>query len=528
MKYRILFAGIVSSLLWACSSSTVQTTVSKSLTQGELDQFANSVEVSYQHVDNRPDEHCDANRANGSCFQVEINLEASTDFAAKNWQIYLSHIAPLQSFENGELQMKHINGDLHRITPSESYQGFKAGQSKSIKFRADGWSVSNSDALPNYYIVIDGLQPRIIASTKPVIDQQTQLETRPFVKPYLYADKEKNFKRLKDENTVWATNQQLFSVNKGSYEHAQAIDRAIIPTPKSVTLLKMDSVGKANASLNLADGIVVNLNHVAHADVQVALERLGQFGVTINKSMKHGQGVPVNLSVKADNSKTASSYKLVVKQSGIEITGVDAAGVANGLQSLASLVTLGKTTIPLVEVEDEPRYEFRGLHIDVARNFHSKALILKLLDQMAAYKLNKLHLHLADDEGWRLAIDGLQELTDIGSKRCFDLSEDTCLLTQLGSGPTADTPVNGFYTKADYIEILRAATARHIQVIPSLDMPGHSRAAVKSMEARYRKFTKLGDKKAAEQYLLSDPDDTTVYQSIQFYTDNTINAGMPS
>ena len=91
MKHKLLLVGLISTL-WACSSSTVQTTVSKSLTQGELDQFANSVEVSYQHLDNRPDEHCDANRANGSCFQVEINLEASQDFAAKNWQIYLVHI----------------------------------------------------------------------------------------------------------------------------------------------------------------------------------------------------------------------------------------------------------------------------------------------------------------------------------------------------------------------------------------------------------------------------------------------------
>jgi uncharacterized lipoprotein YajG len=110
MKYKIIFAGIVSSLLWACSSPTVSPTVTPSLTQAQLNQLANTLKVSYQHLDNRPDELCYANRSSVSCFQVEINLEASQDFAAKNWQIYLSHIAPLQSFENGELQMKHING----------------------------------------------------------------------------------------------------------------------------------------------------------------------------------------------------------------------------------------------------------------------------------------------------------------------------------------------------------------------------------------------------------------------------------
>ena len=83
--------------------------------------------------------------------------------------------------------------------------------------------------------------------------------------------------------------------------------------------------------------------------------------------------------------------------------------------------------------------------------FHDKDEIIKFMDQMAAYKLNKLHLHMGEDEGWRLEIPGLPELTDIGSKRCHDPSEDTCLLMQLGSGPDADsTDVNGYYSVADY------------------------------------------------------------------------------
>jgi len=155
-------------------------------------------------------------------------------------------------------------------------------------------------------------------------------------------------------------------------------------------------------------------------------------------------------------------------------------------------------------------------------------MMLRLLDQMAAYKLNKLHLHLADDEGWRLEIPGLPELTEIGSKRCHDLDENTCLLPQLGSGPNSDSDVNGFYSTRDYLEILAAASARHIQVIPSLDMPGHSRAATKSMEARYRKFIAAEDTESALQYLLSDPEDTSVYSSVQFYSDNTLNVCMDS
>ena len=174
-------------------------------------------------------------------------------------------------------------------------------------------------------------------------------------------------------------------------------------------------------------------------------------------------------------------------------------------------------------MEDAPRFGFRGLHIDLARNFHSKAEVLKLIDQMGRYKLNKLHLHLGDDEGWRLQIARLPELTEVGAYRCYDPSETRCLLPQLGAGPDRDTPVNGYLSRADYLQILRAAKARGIEVIPSFDMPGHSRAAIRSMEARYRRLMTAGRQAEAEQFRLAEPGDKTEYRSIQNYNDNTLN-----
>lgn len=491
--------------------------VAGELTQQQLNDFAQSLAVSYRHLDNRPDEHCDAKRVEGSCFKVELSLTPAVDLPGSDWAIYLSHISPMQSFVSKTLMMEHLNGDLHRIKPTVAFTGFKAGETQKLLFRADGWSISRADAMPNYYIVADGLTPSLIVSTKPVIDSATGLERKPFVKPYQFADSDKNFKRYAHETTPWATHEQLYADNADSMALNKATERAVIPTPKRMTVLQPGS------TLDLSKGIVVKRNNVEVEDISVVIDKLASFGVA-----QKADGVRLNLMIAADRTKMNGSYSLAIKADRIDITGVDEAGVANGLQSLAALLTLDKLELPLVEMDDEPRYEFRGLHVDVARNFHSKKLILKLLDQMAAYKLNKLHLHLADDEGWRLQIDGLEELTEIGSKRCFDPSEDKCLLTQLGSGPESNGNVNGYYSKADYIEILRAAKARHIQVIPSLDMPGHSRAAVKSMEARYRKYMKVEDSKKAKEYLLSDMEDTTVYQSIQYYSDNTINVCMPS
>ena len=224
----------------------------------------------------------------------------------------------------------------------------------------------------------------------------------------------------------------------------------------------------------------------------------------------------------------AESYRLEVTGSKIELRAGDAAGAFYGLISLAALIDPRSLSLPRLTLNDGPRFAFRGMHIDVARNFRSRRFILALLDQMANYKLNKLHLHLADDEGWRLAIAGLPELTAIGARRCHDLEENRCLLPQLGSGATSEAGRDGFYSAEDYQAILRAATARHIQVIPSFDMPGHSRAAVKAMEARFRRLTAEGEAAEAERYLLSDPDDQTRYRSTQRYNDNTINVCMAS
>jgi hexosaminidase len=291
----------------------------------------------------------------------------------------------------------------------------------------------------------------------------------------------------------------------------------IIPTPKSIIY------SKNNAQLSLTSGINVDYGNVEKDDVIVAINRLDTLGIANNT-----QGKPVTLILVEDNSKMIGSYQLDITTTDIKITGVDGAGVFNGLQSLSSLITLGSTQVPVLTVNDEPHYAFRGLLIDVARNFHDKTFILTLLDQMAAYKLNKLHLHLGDDEGWRLEIPSLPELTEVSSRRCFDLNDKNCLLPQLGAGIDPKSEVNGYYSVADYQEILKAATARHIQVIPSLDMPGHSRAAIKAMAARSKKYAIAEQDDKAKQFILHDANDRTVYSSVQFYNDNTINVCLES
>ncbi|MBU2894281.1 carbohydate-binding domain-containing protein [Colwellia sp. D2M02] len=490
-----------------------------SATQIDVDNIAENLQVKYRLNTNIPSEHCDSAIENGTCYEAELSFNASTIINAKDWFIYFSHIAPIQSFESDEFSIEHINGDLHRISLQNGFSGFKAGEIKTVSFRAQFWMLAESDAMPNYIVSAQNLKPRVIESTIPVIDPETGLETLIHIE--LANDLDKHFKRTVNDNTVRLTSENLFernaAANLTSEKNKIAVTNAIIPTPKSVT------IDAKNAFLNIDQGLAIHLGNVDKAQVASALSRLTALGIAENK-----QGLPLHLSISENKDKLLGSYSLNITDKDIKIVGVDANGVFNGIQSLASLVTLGETRLPLLNVDDEPHYTFRGMMVDVARNFHSKEFILSLLDQMAAYKLNKLHLHLGDDEGWRLEIPSLPELTEVGSKRCFDIQETSCLMPQLGAGVDPTSSVNGYYSVADYQEILAAATARHIQVIPSLDMPGHSRSSVKAMNARYKKYQALEDETKAKQFLLDDFEDTTKYSSVQFYGDNTINVCLES
>ena len=116
----------------------------------------------------------------------------------------------------------------------------------------------------------------------------------------------------------------------------------------------------------------------------------------------------------------------------------------------------------------------------------------------------------------------------IASRKCHDPKEDKCILPSLGSGPDATSPGTGYLTSDQYRQLLRQARSHHIEIIPEIDMPGHARAAIKAMEARYRTYKALGKIDAAQEFLLTDPEDQSQYESIQMFKDNVINPCMKS
>ena len=458
-----------------------------------------------------------------------------------NWQIYFHAIrkfaaepATTQSLSNDGLVLEHVQGDLHRLSPTAQFKGLAPQQSLTIDVVGGPWIVSYSDWMPRAFIVAKGLTPEVFRNT-----DTEQLAD--FVAPFSTAKQQ--LRHAKDLFTPTTTESRYHyneRVNQAELAPAQALDR-IIPTPQHIQYQR----GRTEFSHAWQIQYQGQLRNEAHY-LQTELKKLGfELNTEPLASSRTNQEASQGTSAKAQQrliltidatlkTQSPEAYRLQILSDRVLISGADNAGVFYGVQSLLNLIPAPSQlpvvsyALPQLVAMDAPRYAWRGMHYDMARNFHGKAVTLQLIEQMARYKMNKLHLHLTEDEGWRLEIPGLPELTDIGGTRCFDLSEQRCLLTQLGTGPHKTGSGNGFYTRADFIEILKFAAERHIEVIPEIDMPGHARAAVVAMKARFERLAKTGQLAAANQYLLSDPKDQSVYLTVQNYTDNSVNVCMES
>jgi hexosaminidase len=208
--------------------------------------------------------------------------------------------------------------------------------------------------------------------------------------------------------------------------------------------------------------------------------------VTI-KNIANASKATILLSLVNDATIAKEGYRLKVESGGITLTASQPAGIFYGVQTLYQLLPkeivatapLQKQewTIPVVTIEDHPRFGWRGLMLDVARHFFTKAQVKEYIDEMVKYKFNLLHLHLTDDQGWRIEIKSLPKLTEIGAWRV----DKTGTFGRF-SPPTPNEPrtYGGFYTQDDIRELVQYAKDRFVNILPEIDIPGHSLAAIAS------------------------------------------------
>jgi hexosaminidase len=187
------------------------------------------------------------------------------------------------------------------------------------------------------------------------------------------------------------------------------------------------------------------------------------------------EGGPIELEIDPQESALGpEGYDLTIARDRIRLTASAAAGLFYGVQTLRQLLPYWSeyeallfqqpppVTLPAVHIRDTPRYQWRGAMLDVARHFFSVDEVKRYVDLLALHKMNRLHLHLADDQGWRIEIKKWPELTAKGGT------------TEVGGGP------GGFYTQAQYADLVAYAAARFIMIVPEIDMPGHTNAALAS------------------------------------------------
>ncbi|MGO4290239.1 beta-N-acetylhexosaminidase [Chitinophaga sp. RAB17] len=245
---------------------------------------------------------------------------------------------------------------------------------------------------------------------------------------------------------------------------------ALIPMPRS---LKMDT-GNFVFDSNTVIRTDVREKHV----VEYFTDRLFSTGKFRNKMITAAaKASEVLITNSGAEHLPKEGYRLSVTPARITLTGNNA-GLFYGIQTLLQLFSApenGAATVPCLTIEDAPRFGYRGLMLDVSRHFFTVAQIKDLLDLMAYYKLNRFHWHLTDDQGWRLEIKSYPALTKVGAWRVprIEFSGNT-LPPQPGERATD----GGFYTQEQVKEVIRYAAERHIEILPEIDVPGHSMAAI--------------------------------------------------
>ncbi len=438
---------------------------------------------------------------------ITITNSGKNTFPATGWKMYFNSarmVAP--AAVTGNAIINFVNGDLFGLIPTSTFTEIRPGASVRIEFIDEEPVVNITDGPEGFYIVWDD-QPDKGYTTGAFTLKPFKPNYAGLVTPAIIYDQNKIIQDIPE--------QQLTKV---------------FPTPVSYK----ETGGFF--SLDKDVSVIVDPNDRFGKETNALKEYLESLMGEKFKIDPKAQA-PRMINILYDGDISPEGYRLTVNPGGITIlASTQSAGAFYAVQSLKTLIPPSalahaqkEIQIPCVVVKDEPRFAYRAFMLDVGRNFQPKSEIFKVLDVMALYKLNIFHFHLTDDEGWRLEIPSIPELTEVGSKRGHTLDAKHFLPPSHGSGGEVDNKTGtGYYTRADFIEILKYADKLHIVVVPEIESPGHARAAIKSMNARYDRLMAQGKKEEAERYLLYDPNDKSQYSSNQYWTDNIIDVSLPS
>ena len=419
---------------------------------------------------------------------LDITNKTNNDISSL-WSLHWNQISALVDSESipKNTKYEYVAGQSYNILSFGNDYTIKKGETISIDLKQRGGVKRKSDFPMGGFVVTDD----DILNVK-------------FINLW------ENAKDIQELDIPTANDRFNYNVSNKLLDKSQ-LD-LIIPTPNKIDLFEGQTDLKTKYSINIDESLNLDFDFAESLMSGVAK-------IVLNNE-------EADIKISFIENLTKESYELNIDNNSISIFASDRAGALYGLQSLKQIFLVSKleeTSIRNLKITDSPKFSYRGMLLDISRNFYGPKKIKQILDYLSFFKINHLDFRLTDDEGWRLEIPGLEELTEVGSKRGYTKDESDNLIPIYGSGPDSNSsPGSGYLSKSEFMDILKYANERNITIIPQISYPSHIRSAIISMNARYQKYMKLGDKGEAEKYLLIDPNDESEYYSAQGFDDNIV------
>ena len=418
---------------------------------------------------------------------------------AADWQFFFNQFSRSVTLPAGcPVDIEEISTTYYRIRPNANYKPLAAGDSLVIDMVMGGALINKNYMPAGGHMVMNGDMTHPIA---------VPIKRAPLDKPGQWRD----HKAYPDGNYMYAYNEAINGFGDGYTGN----DYDIFPTPKQVDI--ENGFTPVGSLVSIKTGKFFQWGGYSRAK-RLLTEELKKRGIYVSS----GQKTVIKLLLDKKMSTNREYYSLRVHDGTITILGSTQTALMNGVKTLISALDHSKGhRLQNCFIIDWPDLRYRGVHFDIARNFVAGPNELKrFIDMMAYYKMNYLQFHFTDDEAWRLEIPGFPELTQVASRRGATLDEKG-FLAQIfdGNGNPDDLSqcANGYITRAEFIDLLRYAWQRGVNIIPEIETPGHARAAIVAMKNRAM------SNPGAEQFRLWDEKNTSVYTSAQNYHDNVLN-----
>lgn len=442
-------------------------------------------------------------KSENKTFKNGLTLKNVGDSDLKGgWSIYFNMFQRKLDVEPGcPVDISLVENGYFRMSPKSNFL-LKKGKSVEIRFNAHGELPNRSYAPGGFHFAFD--TDKVARSVK---IEYAEIDPTKMVRYANYPTGE----------SLYKLNEELNPVEKAEFDAFE-----ILPA--------MKFVARKPGKSSLAAKFTVEASAILGRELAYAQTMLSKCGILADGSGTAKLQLELMSRSDAMRGEAADNneyYEIAINGNEWTVKGVTADAVLNGVKSVGRILdrNRGKESVPNAEIADYPDFHYRGIMVDVARNFSNADNLKKLIGKLAEYKINRLHFHFSDDEGWRLEIPGIPELTAVGARRGMLGSErDHLFQSYSGNGNPDDlsTTSNGYVSKAEFIDLLRYANSLGIEVIPEIESPGHARAVIVSMKARYENL-KDSDLAAAEEFRVWDFHDTSKYTSIQGYNDNVLN-----